>query len=386
MPKNKNTSSRWMNTGKKIKSKRGKKLDLDKLHFPKSTDPTDAPVIKSNSKKKKGKKAKLEKVRTDLTHLDCLKLCTTVEEVEEWLLTGNSTFQSLALKSAARKKLPAELRELFEHLIMSKGATSDPIQLDPGVQLSAFHQLRENFVSVSELNGDEVEFAKVTIIEGRYATSSHNMVLDLPHMKESGRRTLQKMSPNFIATIELALFNSPKHPSGGRLISPHIHAIIWGEDVIAKARSAAASLQRTITPNATDATPIVVRSVNPDPVNLACMAAYLVKSPDKCKTYYLGKDGKAGNTHHSRKSDRLVNYLRLAELRSMLTFRDVTFASGEGLAVRSGTAKTLSLLAQEQARKADRRLHPAAIPTFWTDLKLVMGTTRFRLPVIKRTK
>ena len=116
------------------------------------------------------------------------------------------------------------------------------------------------------------------------------------------------------------------------------------------------------------------------------MAAYLVKSPDKCKTFYPGKDGKPGNTHHSRKSDRLINYLRLAELRSMLTFRDVTFASGEGLAVRSGTAKTLTHRALEQARMADRRFHPAEIPTFWTELKLAMGTTRFNLPIIKRTK
>lgn len=385
MSKNKNTRSRWMNTGKKIKSKSGKKLDLDKLHFPKSTSPADTQPVEKKKKAKKGK-AKKENRQTTPTHLDRLPLCTTVEEVEGWLLTGNSTFQALAIKSATRKNLPSDLMDALDALITSQGATSDPIQLDPGVQLSAFRQLGESLVAVSQLNNNGIEFALITIIDGRYATSSHNTILDLQHMKDSGRRILQKMSPNFIATIELSLFNSPKHPSGGRLISPHIHAIIWGEDILAKARSVASQLKRTIIPNATDATPIVVRSVNPDPVNLACMAAYLVKSPDKCKTYYLGKDGKPGNTHHSRKPDRLVNYLRLAEIRSMLTFRDVTFASGEGRAIRSGTAKTLSLLAHEQARKANRRFHPAHIPTFWTDLRLATGTTRFRLPVIKRTK
>ena len=375
-----------MNTGKKIESKRRKKLDLDTLLL---SDPADTSTTKSKPKKgkaAKGKKSKPDKLQAGLTHLDSLKLCKTVEEVECWLFEGNRTLQRLALKSTQRKELPSESQEWLEHLIMSKGATSDPILLDYSIQHIAFQQLHENFVSVSELNGDEVEFAFVTIIDGKYETSSHNTTLDLQQMKESGRRILQKMSPNFCAVIEMAIFNSPKHPGGGRLLSPHIHAMIWGEDVISKARAAAATLQRTITPNATGATPIVVRSVEPDPVNLARMAAYLVKSPDKCKTFYPGKDGKPGNTHHSRKSDRLINYLRLAELRSMLTFRDVTFASGEGLAIRSGTAKTLTHRALEQARMADHRFHPAEIPTFWTELKLAMGTTRFNLPVIKRTK
>ncbi len=388
MPKNKNTRSRWMNTGKKIKSIRRKKLDLDTLLL---SDPADAPTTKSETKKKKGKAAKgkaakPEKRQSGSTYLDCLNLCDTVEKVEGWLFEGNSTLQRLALKSTQRKELPSKLRGQLGHLIMSKGATSDPILLDHSIQHIAFQQLHENFVSVSQLNGNEVEFALITIIDGRYATSSYNTILDLQQMKESGRRLLSKMSPNFFAVIELAIFNSPKHPKGGRLISPHIHAMIWGEDVISKARSVAATLQRSITPNATGATPIVLRSVDPDPVNLARMAAYLVKSPDKCKTFYPGKDGKSGNTHHSRKSDRLINYLRLAELRSMLTYRDVTFASGQGLAIRSGTTKTLTHRALEQARMADRRFHPAEIPSFWTELKLAMGTTRFNLPVIKRTK
>ena len=379
-----------MNTGKKIKSKRRKKLDLDTLLL---SDPADALTTKSETKTKKkkgkaakGKKVKPEKRQSGSTYLDCLNLCDTIEKVECWLFEGNSTLQRLALKSTKRKELPSDLRDRLDHLIISKGATSDPILLDHSIQHIAFQQLHENLVSVSELNGDGVEFAFVTIIDGKFATSSHGTMLDLQQMKESGRRILQKMSPNFFAVIELAIFNSPKHPKGGRLISPHIHAMIWGEDVISKARSAAATLQRTITPNATGATPIVIRSVEPDPVNLARMAAYLVKSPDKCKTFYPGKDGKPGNTHHSRKSDRLINYLRLAELRSMLTFRDVTFASGEGLAVRSGTAKTLTHRALEQARMAARRFHPAEIPTFWIELKLAMGTTRFNLPIIKRTK
>ena len=61
-------------------------------------------------------------------------------------------------------------------------------------------------------------------------------------------------------------------------------------------------------------------------------------------------------------------------------------ASGKGQALRSGIASTLTVLAQEQARKSGRRLHPDEIPSFWGKLKVSMGTTRFNLPIIKRTK
>ena len=63
-----------------------------------------------------------------------------------------------------------------------------------------------------------------------------------------------------------------------------------------------------------------------------------------------------------------------------------TVESGKGQALHSNIAKTLTLLAQEQARKAGPRFPPAEIPSFWGKLKVSMGTTRFNLPVIKRTK
>ena len=390
MPKNKNTASPWMKASNKIKSTLRQTLDLDSLNFLDDPEILDLTVSEKEPKKKKknkgkNKKKKKKNLRTTLTYIDSLPLCKTVEEVEAWLHHNIATFQELALKSALRKKLPTDLMDGLDALVTSQGATSDPILLDPGIQLSAFHQLHESLVAVSRVS-EEIEFALITIIEGQFETSHQDTQLDLYGIKESGRRKLSKMPANYFAVVEPALFNSPKHPSGGRLVSPHVHAIIWGVDVVAKARAEAKKLNKTITPNATGADPVDVKRVDPDPVNLARVAAYLVKSQDKCKTFYPGKDGKPGNIHHSRKPDRPIRYQRLAEIRSMLTFKDVTFASGEGLAVRSGIAKTLTLLAQEQARKADRRFHPAEIPSFWTELKVAMGTTRFNHPIIKRTK
>ena len=380
-----------MKAGKKIKSQWGETLDLDNIDFPndpKELDVTvDAEKPKRKKKKKKKKAAQESKNRqTTITFEQSLPLCKTLKEVEGWLLTGNATFQELALKSALRKNLPSDLWNALDALVTLPGATTDPILLDPGIQLSAFHQLHESLAAVSHVSGNKIEIGLVTLLNGRFETSDHNTQLELNAMMESDRCILSKMAPNYFAVIELALFNSHKHPSGGRLVSPHGHAIIWGVDVLAKAQAVATELNKTIPPNATGAKPVVVKWVDPDPVNLARMAAYLVKSPNKCKTFYPGKNGKRGNTHHSRKADRPVRYLRLAEIRSMLTFRDVTFASGEGHAIRSGIAKSLSLLAQEQARKAPRRFHPAEIPSFWCKLKVSMGTAWFNLPVIKRTK
>jgi hypothetical protein len=384
MSKNKNSTSPYMKAGIKNKSKPGKKLDLNKIDIPILSVAIETAIDKPKPKSKLGKRTK-KKRKAFWSDADSLWSCDTVEKVEGWLFTGNSTFQKLALKSAMRKNLPSDLWSALEALVTAKGATSEPILLDPGIQLSAFHQQYESLVAVSRVSAD-IEFAHVIIIDGQFETSDHHTVLDIYKMKGSGRRILSKMASNYFGVIELALFNSHKHPSGGRLVSPHFHAIIWGQDVLVKARAVAKELNKTITPNSTGAKPVVVDWVDPDPVNLARMAAYLVKSHDKCKTFYPGKDGKAGNTHHSRKADRPIRYLRLAEIRSMLTFRDVTFGSGEGLSLRSGIAKTLTLLAQEQARKAGRRLHPDEIPSFWASLKVSMGTTRFNLPIIKRTK
>ena len=53
MPKNKNTASPWMNAGKKIKSKKGKTLDLNNLDF--SKDPQVVEVTAAGKKPKKKK-------------------------------------------------------------------------------------------------------------------------------------------------------------------------------------------------------------------------------------------------------------------------------------------------------------------------------------------
>lgn len=388
MRKNKNTLSQYMRTGIKNKSKPGEKLNLGSLSFLDEPELLDLSVSEQETKKKKDKNEKIKKKKnpsTTRTYLDSLPLCKTVKEVEAWLLHGNATFQELAFKSALQKKLPSDLFDGLDALLNSPGAVSVPTLLDSGIQLSAFHQLHESLVAVSRVSG-EIEFALVTIIDGRFETSAHNTELDLYDHQASARRILSKMSANYFGMAELALFNSHKHSGGGRLISLHGHAIICGVDVLAKAQGIAKISNKTVTPNSTGADPVDVKRVDPDPVNLARVAAYIVKSQDKCITFYPGKDGKPGNIHHSRKPDRPVRYLRLAEIRSMLTFKDVTFASGEGRAIRSGIAKTLTLLAQEQARKAPRRFHPAEIPSFWGNLKVEMGTTRFNHPIIKRTK
>jgi hypothetical protein len=381
MKKNKSTISRWLNAGKKIKSKRGKKLNLNKVHFPKIAEGI---ASNANTEMLAKEKSKKKKLKTAATLEQSLGLCSTIPEVQKTLMDGSRTLRRLALKSG-KKLLSAEEFEALETLLKKKGATSDPILIDPGILLSAFQQLAQSFAALGNLD-DKIEFAFVTIIDGRFETSDHNTELDLCELKASARRILSKMSPNYFAVAELALFNSHTHHSGGRLVSLHVHAIIWGVGVQAEARAIANHFQLSVDPNTTGAKPIVVKSVDPDTVNLARMAAYLLKEPHKCKTFYPGSESKPGNTHHSRKSDRLVRYLRLAEIRSMLTFKDVTFASGEGLALRSGIAKSLSLLAQEQARKAPRRFHPAEIPSFWGKLKVSMRTTRFNLPIIKRTK
>ena len=70
--------------------------------------------------------------------------------------------------------------------------------------------------------------------------------------------------------------------------------------------------------------------------------------------------------NHSEAGDRYTNYLRLGQLRSMLTFEDVAFGSRQGLKIRKSIVDLMR--ARAVALAAGRCvLHFDQVPTFWVD-------------------
>lgn len=90
--------------------------------------------------------------------------------------------------------------------------------------------------------------------------------------------------------------------------------------------------------------------------------------------------------HQSEKGDRYIRYLRMAQILSMVTFEDMTYAGGEGRSIRSAIVKLLRASCEADA-PADRRLfHPDAMASFWQEVAKQLGKTNWTLPVIARHK
>ena len=194
------------------------------------------------------------------------------------------------------------------------------------------------------------------------------------------------MAPNHFGVTELALFNSHPHPNGGQVVQVHGHAFIWGVNILSKAQKVAVTHKGKFAPNITDAPPIDVRRVRTDAVNIARVCAYLFKPPHRAMTWCPPRDGKKGHMHQSEKGDRLLRYLRMAEIRSLLTFEDICFAAREGQAIKSDLAKLLRATCDADTGGVRRPMHPDAIASFWAGVAKALGKTGWQVPVIARRK
>ena len=88
--------------------------------------------------------------------------------------------------------------------------------------------------------------------------------------------------------------------------------------------------------------------------------------------------------NHSEAGDRYTNYLRLGQLRSMLTFEDVAFGSRQGLKIRKSI---VDLMRQRAVALAAGRcvLHFDQVPTFWVDFAKEFRRDDWTLPAILRS-
>lgn len=171
--------------------------------------------------------------------------------------------------------------------------------------------------------------------------------------------------------------------NGGQIIQRHDHALVFGEGVIEKAKLIAAKHAGRFKPSFTGAKVIDVKKVTPDPVNIARMCAYLLKPPYRCKNWCPPTGDRAAFLNNSEKGDRYIRYLRLAQIRSMMSIEDVTFGGGEGASIRSRMNKYLRELAAKDAAGGRRVLHPDAIASFWVGIGEALNAG-WNLPIIRR--
>ena len=176
-----------------------------------------------------------------------------------------------------------------------------------------------------------------------------------------------------------------RHTTGGRHLQAHTHAIVWEPGAHAKASEIAGKYESSLIPNATEADRIrVVEAWDNSDVNLARLLAYLLKAPFTAMNWVPPRNGKPGFMNHSEKGDRPINHFRLAMLRSMLTFKDASFASNEGFKMRSSSVKATDAIALTVGGPSPA-FHQDEIAAFWTDVLREGRWEKARLPIIRRS-
>lgn len=308
--------------------------------------------------------------------------CNSVDEVNALHADWHLRFNAKCMKAIEKRRLSDGTRAKIAALL-DGSAFNIPILTNNKVLALASGGSHRAIVANTKDDPD-TEFALVTVIYGEGGTSLNRPFIGLDKAGGLVLRVVRSMSKNFIGVTELAMFNSHGHPDGGRHNQGHDHVLIWGHDVVAKAQTVATKRMKEFSPNITGAPQIDVRRVPATEVNLARICAYLFKSPHKCMNWNPPKDGKPGHMNQSEKGDRMIRYLRMAQIRSMMTLEDVMFAGGEGIAIRSDLIKLLRQTCHSDVPVQNRLLHPDEIPAFWGEVNKALKRPEWELPVIAR--
>ena len=312
-----------------------------------------------------------------------LPLCFSLEEVETWLTDGQAAFKTKAHRAYERRKLTHETRCRIDTLLNEAGATSVFTISNDRLTLKAWDLLRNQLIGFASAD-PELEFALITFICGKGGTSLDRPDIELRLSQERVKRTLRAMAPNWFGMTELGFFNSITHPTGGRHLQRHEHALIWGPSAIAQAKTVALRHEHFYQPNITDARRIDVTPVHDKTdLNLARLSAYLLKSPAKAMNWVPPRDGKPGFMNHSEEGDRYMRFLRLGLIRTMIEFEDLVFSGGQGQTIESVIVKSMRALAAADAQgKAE--FHPDAIAAFCVEFAKELKVSRWTLPIIRR--
>lgn len=311
-----------------------------------------------------------------------LHACSTVEEVGGEHTKWGRRFNDKVLKAIKKRKISDDSRLKIEALLDGT-ATSSPILTNNKVLEEAWQHVHRQLVAMTK-DDPEIEFAMVTFISGDGGTSANAPVIELYHSREAVLRVLRSMALNFIGMSELAMFKSHRHPDGGRYLQRHEHVLIYGKGVVAKAEQVAQRRMSDFPPNITDAPQIDVRRVKGTEVNLARVCAYLFKSPHKSMNWCPPRNGKPGHMNQTEKGERPFTYLRMAQIRSMLTIEDVLFAGGACKQVKKDLVTLVEGLCRSHGPAQSRLLHPDAIASFWAEVNKELRRPQWRVPVIAR--
>ncbi len=313
-----------------------------------------------------------------------LPMLDTIAEIVAWQTETCDVFKAKCRRAMHRKNALDPHRSALNAIVSGAVFTSTPmLTMRVVVDLGRQH-LFAGMQRAAEANPN-VRCYFITIISGDDVTSHANTHIDLSRLARE-QAFLRDVSPNYFAVTELSLFNSHSYPGGGQIVQRHTHAVVLLNENDPDPSVAVAKHLKHFKPNFTGIPIIDVTPLGDHPMDPARVAAYMFKAPSRCKSWREGKKGKRSFINDNESGDRPSRYLRLAQIRSMLSLEDATFAGGLGAEIRSGLIKTARAQCAAEAPPASRLLHPDAIGSFWTDVMRALNRKSWNLPVIRTRK
>jgi hypothetical protein len=229
----------------------------------------------------------------------------------------------------------------------------------------------------------ELQFLHVTIINETFETSDEQTTLQIKAITDEARDILGAMSSDWIAAVELSVFANRRHALGGKIISPHVHATLWGHDIHQRGRQVAERYNARLTAGVKGCEAVKVQLACARPADLERIVAYPYRAPVRTKTVYYNPETGHTNLHESEKGDRYVRYLRMYQLLSLIQQDHMSFAAGDGVAIRrralAAVHQNLELATQRNSSRADQM---GWIAEFWQEFMPRMGFARFKMPKV----
>jgi len=338
-----------------------------------------APSVSAASRRERASAAE---TALPIDYGETLKACMTVEEVREWFVRQQVTFNDKVARGFGRRKMSDESRAKAEAVLNGVGTTTAFLMIDDYLARVAFEKLHRHLIDYVAADPAN-ELALVTFITRDGGTSMDRPVIEVRKSRKFVNDTMRKMAPHWFGAIDLAFFWTINHPDGGLHLQRHEHALAWGRQFIAKAEGVAAAQSAKLPANVTNLPVIkVVRAWDTSEVNMARLAAYLLKAPAKAKNWFEYPNGKE-IMNHTEAKDRYIQFLRLAQLRTLLSFEDVIFGGGDGVKIKGSLIDDMRDLASTAAR-GKAIMHPDEVSTFWAGFNRELGQDHWAVPAILR--
>lgn len=228
----------------------------------------------------------------------------------------------------------------------------------------------------------DMQVLHVTIINKDFETSDERTEIQLAELTKQARHILDATGGGWIGGVELAVFANRTHSDGGRVISPHVHATVWGCDILQHAQAVAEGYNKRLRTGVAGVEAVKVQLVRATWPDIERVLTYPYRPPVRTKTVYYNPITGLTNIHESEKADRYVRYLRLMQLLSFIEQDRLCFAGGQGKEIRREALQAVHTALEQRTSATNRASQMEWIEDFWAELLPRLGLQRFAAPQI----